>query len=286
MLFIDLRAGATGGDCAREASVWNDGAGWLSNQAFSAQAQGRDLVLLTHGFNVNRADGILALSRWQLHMQLPPSCLCVGVLWPGDARLLHLVDYPFEGDTAMAGGRLLAQWLNRHAATAASLSLVSHSLGARLMLETLNGVDGGVRHLVLMAGAIADDCLSNEYRAAAGKAQSIHILSSKEDWVLAGAFPVGNLLGDVVLRDHPYFRRALGLQGPADPAPLRARGAVWQLPPGWDFGHLDYLPSSAQGPRFRNPIAAPAIDAPVPIEPQVAHWKPAWSACFVASLLR
>lgn len=282
MLFIDLRSSADGGDCAFDASVWDERV-LLADSDFSARVQRRDVILVAHGFNVNRSDAMLALARWNSFMQLPDSCLCIGVLWPGDARFLHVVDYPFEGDEAIASGQLLARFVNAHAGGAASLSLVSHSLGARVVLQALMDLDGGVRRLVLMAGAIENDCLEREYRAAAAKAQTIHVLTSKEDWVLAAAFPLGNALGEIVMHGHPYFKAALGRDGPSDTAQLRARGGVWPLPDDWDYGHLDYLPSSADGAPFTGPIAAPLPGAPLPAP---GPWKAPWSAAFVSSLLR
>src|ERR1700739_1788160 len=104
MLFIDLRASASGGICAAEASVWQDGTIALSPAQFAAAVRGRDLVLATHGFNVSRQDGIDALSNWTRLMSLPAGATLVGVLWPGDSRYLPVVDYPLESDEAIAGG--------------------------------------------------------------------------------------------------------------------------------------------------------------------------------------
>jgi pimeloyl-ACP methyl ester carboxylesterase len=282
MLFIDLRSCANGGDCAADPSVW-DQRTLLDEAAFAERVRGRQLIVVTHGFNVNRANGMLALGRWCALMQLPEDCLCVGVLWPGDARLLHVLDYPFEGSEAVAAGKLLARFLNTHAAGAASLSLVSHSLGARVVLQALQDLAGGVRRLVLMAAAIEDDCLHQEYRAAAAKAQSIHVLASKEDWVLAGAFPLGNVIGEIVMRGHPYFKTALGRDGPDRRSDVCASGGVWELPDGWNYGHLDYLPGSEGYAPFAGSVGAPAASAPVPA---ADPWKASWSAAFVSSLVR
>lgn len=282
MLFIDLRSCAAGGDCAADPSAW-DQRQLLADAEFGARLRDRHVILVAHGFNVNRSEGMLALARWCALMQLPADCLCVGVLWPGDARFLHVLDYPFEGSEAIAAGRLLARYLNAEAGGAASLSLVSHSLGARVVLQALSDLDGGVRRLVLMAGAIEDDCLEREYRDAAAKAQAIHVLASKQDWVLAAAFPVGNALGEIVMRGHPYFTGALGRDGPPQRAAVGADGGVWALPGGWDYGHLDYLPRSAAGVPLAGQIAVPAPGAPAPAPDP---WKAPWSAAFVARLLR
>jgi hypothetical protein len=284
-LFIDLRATASGGVVAGEATVWDGGNVLLPKGQFASLVRGRDVLLATHGFNVNREHGINSLSRWSELCALPTTALFVGVLWPGDSAFLPVIDYPFEGTEAISAGRLLAGFLNEQAVSAASLSFVSHSLGARMVLETVNGLARDVRRLTLMAGAIEDDCLFEEYRDAADKAQQIWVLASKSDWVLEFAFPIGNVAGEIIMHGHPYFNAAIGRSGPARPIPLNQRGGAWQLPDGWNFGHGDYLPSEAGGVPFPLPMVPPlppAADAAAPRN-DPPPWKPSWSAAAVAT---
>jgi hypothetical protein len=277
-LFIDLRATPSGGIVAADATVWEDGTHAISAAEFGQRVRGLDLLLAAHGFNVDRQHGIEALSKWSQLCELPASSLFVGVLWPGDSQFFPVIDYPFEGSEAIASGKLLAGFLNENATSAASLSFVSHSLGARTVLEALTGMTSGVRRLILMAGAIEDDCLVNEYKAAAAKAAEIFILASKSDAVLEFAFPIGNLVGEIVMHGHPYNRTALGRDGPSQPIPLDQRGGSWQIPDAWHYGHLDYLPRKATAPPIVPPVAVPAQTADVPMNPPVDGWKPSWSA--------
>jgi len=280
-LFIDLRATSSGGICAAEASLWDAGTTQVSIEEFKNRIHGRDIVLATHGFNVSRDEGIKALSGWDSLCRIPPAGMFIGVLWPGDSRYLPVLDYPIEGNEAISSGRLLAGFLNQHADNAASMSLVSHSLGARMILETLSGLTSKVRRLILMAGAIEDNCLTREYQSAAAKAEEIYVLASKKDWVLELAFPVGNLIGQILMHGHPYCKTALGRSGPAEPIPLEKRGGAWQIPNEWDYGHLDYLPSGVVGQIMPPPIIAPGEDTPQPSS--ATGWKPAWSAGSVAT---
>jgi hypothetical protein len=282
-LFIDLRATPSGGICASEATLWDDGTQAVTAGDFASRIRGRDLILATHGFNVGRASGIESLSAWGRLLKLPATTLFIGILWPGDSRFFPVVDYPFEGDEAIASGRLLARFLNENAGGAASLSLVSHSLGARTVLEALDGMNRNVRRLILMAGAIEDDCLLGEYRQAAAKAQEICILASRSDLVLELAFPIGNLVGEIVMHGHPYFESALGRSGPVQPLPLEQRGGAWQIPDGWDFGHGDYVHGDPNGPRFAPPVPPPAGAEPPPYDPSDSSWKPSWSAGVVST---
>lgn len=243
------------------------------------------MLLATHGFNVSRAEGMDALSRWSELFTLPPSVLYVGVLWPGDSAFLPVIDYPFEGSEAIQAGRLLAGFLNQHGGSAASFSFVSHSLGARMVLEAISNLAAKTRRVTLMAGAIEDDCLASEYAAAANNCQQIWTLASRKDWVLEFAFPIGNAFGEIVMRGHPYFKAAIGRNGPAQPIPVEKRGGAWQIPEGWDFGHGDYLPSEANAASFPPPAVQPlppAPDAP-PLANDPPPWKPSWSAAAVST---
>jgi hypothetical protein len=282
-LFLDLRARGTGGGVAAEASLWDNGV-LLPGERFASLVRGRDVLLATHGFNVNRECGTRSLSEWAQLLQMPPSILFVGVLWPGDSAFLPALDYPFEGSEAIQAGRRLARFLNTHGGSAGSFSFVSHSLGARMVLEAIAGLAVKARHLTLMAGAIEDDCLAKEYNAAAGNCRQIWTLASRKDRVLELMFPIGNLLAEIIMHGHPYFSAALGRNGPAGPIPVDQRGGAWQIPDGWHFGHHDYLPS-APGVPFVPPSQIgplpPAADAPAPGNVP-GPWKPSWSAAAVS----
>lgn len=282
--FIDLRATPSGGICADDASFWNDTV-LLSPSDFSLLIHRRDIVLATHGFNVSREEGMKTLSLWRQPFNMPASALFIGVLWPGDSRFLPIMDYPFEGDEAIKSGRLLGHFINEHGDRAASISFVSHSLGARTVLEALKRLKGKARRLILMAGAIEDDCLVKEYKSAAAKAQEIYILASREDWVLEFAFPIGNPVGEIVMQGHPYFRTALGREGPAQPIPLDQRGGAWQIPDSWNYGHLDYLPRNAVAPAFPQPVPVPGPTSVIPSNPPINGWKASWSAGAVSTQL-
>ena len=283
-LFVDLRARGTGGGVAAEASLWDEGV-LLPGERFDSLVRGRDVLLATHGFNVNREYGTRSLSEWAQLLQVPPSVLFVGVLWPGDSGFIPVLDYPFEGSEAIQAGRRLAAFLNTHGASAGSFSFASHSLGARMVLEAIRNLAVKARHLTLMAGAIEDDCLASEYKAAAQNCRQIWTLASRKDRVLELVFPIGNLLAEIIMHGHPYFSTAIGRNGPAGPIPVDQRGGAWQIPDGWDFGHGDYLPS-APGVPFVPPSLIgplpPAADAPAPSNVP-APWKPSWSAAAVSS---
>ncbi len=201
---------------------------------------GRNVLFGVHGFNVSYEFGARSLGQLEPHLGLTPADVFFGVLWPGD-YWLPVVNYPFEGDVSMDCGRRLAASCQRWFAAAQSLSFVSHSLGARLVLEAVKNLARPARVVCLTAGAINQDCLAAEYAVATANSTSISLLASRDDWVLKVAFRIGDPISDLFHDDHRAFERALGSEGPPCPAmpPIRP---PWQIPDAADYGHGDYLP--------------------------------------------
>jgi len=244
---------------------------------------GRAVVLATHGFNVSGEDGVLSLTGWEKLARLPPPFVFIGVLWPGDSRFVPVLDYPIEGGVAVKAGKLLARFIDVQMAGAASISMVSHSLGARVMLECVRRLHRPrVRTLMLMAAAVEWDSLSSEYADSVAKVGRLHVVASREDLVLEAAFPVGNPFTQWLLKGHPLFRKALGREGPARPELLPVPHQVWQLPDGWKFGHGDYMPGKTAGRTFAPPGSPPHFDDAVP-DPGPAPWRPGWAALIIAT---
>jgi esterase/lipase superfamily enzyme len=134
--FLDLRADSVGGNPAAQVTVRKS---VNPNQIINIsqlveEAKGRDVLFATHGFNVNRNDGILKLSEWESVLSLDDNTLYIGILWPGDSRWAPVIDYPFEGEEAITSAHLLAPFLNENFANTTSVSFSSHSLGARMVL--------------------------------------------------------------------------------------------------------------------------------------------------------
>jgi len=202
---------------------------------------GKNLLFATHGFNTSYQEGAYSLGVLDRYIALASPSLFIGMLWPGDSWL-PVVDYPFEGDVALDCGGRLATFCNRWCVSAQNLSFLSHSLGARLVLEAVTHLDRKAQSVCLTAAAINRDCLTAEYAAAAGNSEQISILASHEDYVLKVAFKVGDPIADLLHDDHTPFQAALGSDGPPPPAPPLVK-YPWQIPDKDDYGHGDYLPS-------------------------------------------
>lgn len=228
-----LRGDGTAFPPALSAVPWAEIAGLVA---------GRNLLLGTHGFNVNYEEGARSLGQLERRLALGPSDLFIGVLWPGDFWI-PVVNYPFEGDDANVCGAKLARFCNAWLGPAQSLSFVSHSLGGRLMLEAVKRLARRARSLCLTAAAIDRDCLTNEYADAAGNADRLAVLASHNDLVLKLAFRLGDPISDLLRDGRISAERALGYDGPpAVPPPPVA--PPWQIPDQSDYGHGNYLPPS------------------------------------------
>ena len=293
--FIDLRAWSHGGPIGTLKVT--DGNGNFPDQARLFQAiAGRDVLLMTHGFENNRPDGIAKLNEWKKHLKLDPMPLFIGVLWPGDGIIPIALDYIWEGSEADKSGIMLGEFVDQNFNGAASISFGSHSLGVRVMLQAIRQLGEGktVRHLFTLAPAIEDDTLTREFRDSAKKIKHISVLYSLRDHVLAIAYPAGNLIGGLIERGDPNLKTALGRTGPLVPAPGNVIGNP-RLPDPWDYGHSDYLTTETVNGDFLPNITIPAPEMPefnlpkptgVPIPATLTEtdaWKPCWSAGFVAT---
>jgi hypothetical protein len=258
------------------------------NPASLASAMlGKHVIFATHGFNVDQARGYAQLSNWSTLLQLDESFLFVGMVWPGDSSWLGPLCYPGEGQHAIHCGDLLAQFIATYAGGAASISFVSHSLGARFILQAIDSLPNNtsVRQIAILAGAINDDCLTAEYSKAIAKVTKINLLVSKEDQVLQWAFPIGNVAEGIIDKDHPYWHGALGRDGPQVQVTGKSTGQ-FLIPDRWAFGHHNYI---ELGPALVPPFSVVDVppqgaDLPYKSPPlPEAEWQPSWAAAFVST---
>jgi pimeloyl-ACP methyl ester carboxylesterase len=286
--FLDVRAQAGGGDVSSQVYIGTGTAlsnyGPLPLSGLLDFIHGKDVLIGTHGFNVNRQGGIEDFAYWESLLSLPPNGVFVGLLWPGDSESLHALSYPAEPRNATASGNMVADFVNRQFGNAASVSFVSHSLGARVALQAVSRINRQVRRLILMAGAIGDDCLTKEFASVPANVEIISAIASREDAVLRWAFPIGDLVAEIVGRSHPWWESALGRFGPS-PAPRNFQ-PPFQVPDAWDYGHGDYLQTQPPAPGPLSPPAEiPASSGWTPFNGSDG-WEEAWSAGFVSTRFR
>jgi hypothetical protein len=211
------------------------------------------ITFLLHGFNVNRDEGREGLLRLANLLPAAAGGAIVGVLWPGD-HWTGALSYPFEGNDADDSGAELARFIERVVRPGAGLSFVSHSLGARVVMETVKRLIGGgyrIGQICLMAAAIDDSSLADpeDYRDAVEITERVAVLASHKDKVLRFAYPGGDLLQAFFFWDDDAGLAA-GYHGPkaVDEHPLPSHVYHCQIPDLRDSDHGDYIPANSPSP--------------------------------------
>jgi hypothetical protein len=282
--FLDVRLDPVGGDLATSVAAYQGTE--IGNYIplplgqLLSDIKGRHVLIAVHGFNVTRASGIDCFSNWEKLLDLPDPSVFLGLLWPGDSVWAHGLDYPAEPRIADDAGRLVAAFLDDKFGDAASISFASHSLGARVLLETVSRMSLPVRRAIVMAGAIDDNCLDTEFQAATARIGQISILASKEDEVLSAAFPLGNLLAGIMAAGHPWWHAALGRDGPST-SPTNFR-RPFEIPDDWEFGHGNYLQVDSSAHRIPLPVDVPPDGTAKPAG-GATGWQEAWTAAFAST---
>ena len=224
------------------------------------------IMLLVHGFNVNLANGKAGLLTLADMLPSAGADGIIAVLWPGD-HWFGPLSYSFEGRDADDTAFELARFLHDTLRPDAEISIVGHSLGCRVIMETikrLNALGREVNQVCLMAPAIDDDSLSgpHEYLQETNGVQRVAAMSSRKDKVLKFAYPAGDLLQAFLFwRDSGDY--ALGYHGPRE---HKKSGTVvptnvldLRIAKGKDVNHGDYVPDVA--PNEKQQAAAAFADA-------------------------
>jgi len=229
----------------------------LSDREAAQRVAGRTLVFTVHGFNVSYDGGLRSLARLEdeLVPLLPENFLCVGVLWPGDF-IIPAINYPGEWRDAVNGGRALARYANTKLAGAASVCFLSHSLGGRLALEAVAGLNRKAARVCLAAAATDNDCLEKPYDVTVANSGLLTYLASKKDMVLKFAYPIGDWAGDIFMGDDDdALRGALGRYGARWPRTKRPTAWGVAIDDKLQYDHGDYFPpgklSKAAGPKHQ-----------------------------------
>lgn len=233
------------------------GADWVSWDQAPGLFRDKRVCFVVHGFNVNLDHGVKgsgpvaqefeALGTFAL--QVTGADLAVSVLWPGDGFIV--TSWFTSIRHATVAGERFAEFLTSRAFPASEVSFFTHSLGARLALETMRkttAVDPRYPFdtAVLTAAAVADNTLDNpRYAGAVGALRRIVVLSSTQDTVLSGVFVPGDIVENALWWGYGGNGRALGRFGPAfkKGSPYPAKTEWYAVRPRVDQNHGDYLPS-------------------------------------------
>jgi pimeloyl-ACP methyl ester carboxylesterase len=232
------------------------------------------VVFLIHGFNVNRQEGQAALSKLAAGLTRSADDAIVVVTWPGDSWA-KAAGYPLEGNDADDSAREIVRFADRVLQDGTQLSFVSHSMGGRVVMETIKRLPAGrfaVSQVCVMAAAIDDFSLAwgKGYLRAVENSGRVTVLASQSDKVLRFAYPAGDFLQSFLFFWKDVAGKALGLRGPRakDGAPVPANVFHAQIPDAAKVDHGDYISAK---PGAKHKAAAKFADAAIAGEPKPAY---------------
>jgi esterase/lipase superfamily enzyme len=152
------------------------------------QENQRSAVIYVHGFNVNMAEGVYRFV--QMHHDLQVPAIAVHYSWPSRGSALG---YIHDRDWALFARRGLEELLDEVAATGVTeITIISHSLGASLTMETLRQIAlerntrvmDRIRGVVLIQPDIDVDVFRSQARDIGKLPQPFVIFGSSADRVL------------------------------------------------------------------------------------------------------
>ncbi|HEY4029000.1 MAG TPA: alpha/beta hydrolase [Caulobacteraceae bacterium] len=257
-------------------TVWSPAPGFTlaTWTEVSALVKNKHVCFLVHGFNVNRDSGytslgamaqeftgagVLGTGATPLDLQIADVDVIIPVLWAGDWYLP--INYPFLLPDIRLTASHFADFIWSSATMMRRVSFMTHSMGARVALETVRATLAGKDShalpafdtAILTAAAVADDILDQaDFADTVAAFRRFVVVSSTADKVLAGDFPAGNAVEQALWRDDPGRDEALGLYGPRLKAgsPALAKTTWYRLT---DHDHGDYVPAPATpAPPFPN----------------------------------
>jgi len=199
-----------------------------------------DVTVLVHGFNNTDSEAAIAYFAFRAREteitdpMLPLDGIFADAFWPGDAHWWGWFDradamiYPASVGTARRSAGVLAAALLRMPHLQ-RVQFVGHSLGARVVLETLPLLLARplprVERVCLMAAAVPSEMLEpggrffELMRELQARRTEVYVLHSMQDVVLHGAFPVGQRLagpGEASTRALGRFGPTAGMPGFGD----------------------------------------------------------------------
>ncbi len=268
--YLDFRSRNSGGPVMPGRLISMDG--FVSGTEDDLRNETR-VVFLIHGFNLNRKDGQAELTRLAADLNKCAGAGLVVVTWPGDSWA-KAAGYLLEGNDADDSARELARFIDRVLGAGTQLLFVSHSMGGRVVMETLKRLPARrfvVSQVCVMAAAIDDFSLSwrRGYLGAVERAGRVSVLASQADQVLRLAYPAGDLLQSFLFFWKDVAGKALGLRGPRGKDGLAVPANVLhrQIPDAAKVDHGDYISSAptekhAAAARFADAVLAGEPDPP------------------------
>lgn len=193
----------------------------VSETELVSRIRDKRVLLLVHGYNNTEDDVNLAYDRIERSIARYSGSrydVVMGYTWPGGALG---ISYPIARARSNSAAPRFAAWIRKIGRAAASLDVMTHSLGSRVGLKALGEVSGRpVRHLLLFAAAVDNESIERgeDFHDATKRCEGVLVIHSKKDKTLRVWYRIGDAIlpwqwGDL-------FDAALGYSGPEDPAAI------------------------------------------------------------------
>lgn len=187
----------------------------LNEEEFLEEVSGRKVLLLVHGYN-NEQDEVydaytIINDKVAEHITNEYD-LVIGYSWPGGDIGLEWYSSKKRANSVARRFRLLISAISENTR---SLDIMSHSLGARVVLKALKQAKENiiVRNYFCLAAAVDNEVLekNEEFHLSVSKVEKIFIFHTRYDGVLSSAYRLAE------------WDNALGLYGPEDKAYIQNR---------------------------------------------------------------
>lgn len=187
----------------------------VTDDEFHSTIKDQRLLLLVHGYHNKRENILNGYSMIDATMQTRNIVgagarayhQVIGIAWPGG---FTKASYLLAKMRANALGDSVFARLKKVVEAAKAVDVMTHSLGARVMLKALQNADPAhavVRNLFLTAPAVDDESIQEgeKFFISTQACRSVYVLHSKQDNVLKLSYPLMD------------FDEALGYEGPDKP---------------------------------------------------------------------
>lgn len=183
----------------------------INEEKFLSEISGKRVLVLVHGYNnepedVHNAYAIIESKIAKLTANQIDQV--IGYIWPGGDDPL---DYFAAKRRANALARRFGIWLQKMEGNNATIDLMGHSMGVRVILKALKTRDRRVvRNVFTMAAAVDNQSVQRdeEFFVSTQQCENMFIFHSKHDSTLKYLYSIAE------------FDYALGLVGPEDPADI------------------------------------------------------------------
>ena len=190
----------------------------VAQPAFLASLSDKKILILVHGYNNEPEDVHNAYAIIEDHISSLVTGAnaydeVIGYIWPGGDDAL---DYYSAKRRANALARRFGIWLQKMFDSQATVDVMGHSMGVRVILKALKTRPATVvRNVFTMAAAIDNESieLGEEFYLSTQKSENVFIFHSKHDSVLGTAYTLAE------------WDFALGLWGPEDPHDIMTHSA-------------------------------------------------------------